>query len=471
VTEPVSDDTAPRGPLRLRYAAVSDVGRHRKDNQDSGYASEHLLVIADGVGGAAYGDVASSTAVHLLRRLDAHPSDEMLPALAGVVHRIHDRLAEMVEGDRELEGTSTTVTAALFDGEQLGMAHVGDSRAYLVRDGRIDQLTKDHTFVQTLIDEGRITEEDSRVHPHRNIILRAVDGVHDTEPDLFMVPLQVGDRVLLCSDGCSGALTDHQMATLLGDGSVDSAAVALVQGALDGGTTDNVTVIVAEVVPAGGSDDPETSAAAAIGPMLVGAASAQPRRGGKLGRVLSRQRHGDTGELDPVEDEPVDPEELRYAPRPPHRRAGLRRILVIVTLLVLVAALLTGAYLWSQQQYYVAEDGPQVAIYRGVQLELPGIDLSDTYEVDDLKVADLSEFNQAKVEEGIVADDLEDARRIVQNLTEQAEGQAREPDPSPTDTPSEKPSDEPSARPSDEPSKSPTRRAAAAQGDEPAVLR
>ena len=472
----MTDDTvAPRGPFRLRYAAVSDVGRHRKDNQDSGYASEHLLVIADGVGGAAYGDVASSTAVHLLRRLDSDPTDEMLPALAGVVHRIHDRLAEMVESDRELEGTSTTVTAALFDGEQLGMAHVGDSRAYLLRDGRIDQLTKDHTFVQTLIDEGRITEEDSRVHPHRNIILRAVDGVHDTDPDLFLVPLQTGDRILLCSDGCSGALTDGQMAALLGDGSVDSAAVALVQGALDGGTTDNVTVIVAEVTAAGGTDDPETSAAAAVGPMLVGAASAQPRRGGKLGRVLSRQRHGDTGELDPVPDEPVDPEELRYAPQPPHRRAGLRRLLLIAALLVLAAALLTGGYLWSQQQYYVAEDGPQVAIYRGVQLDLPGIDLSSTYEVDDLKVADLSEFNQTKVEDGIVADDLEDARRIVQNLNEQAEGPAREPSRSPSADPTRKPSDKPSDEPSREPSDGPTRRAGAASSwsgeDDTVVLR
>jgi protein phosphatase len=197
--------------------------------------------------------------------------------------------------------------------------------------------------------------------------------------------------------------------------------------------------------------------------MLVGAASAQPRRGGKLGRVLSRQRHGDTGELDPVPDEPVDPEELRYAPRPPHRRAGLRRLLLVLALLALATALLAGGYLWSQQQYYVAADGPQVAIYRGVQLDLPGIELSSTYEVDNLKVSELSEFNQTKIEDGIVADDLEDARRIVQNLGEQAE----KPSPDPTPSPSADPSEEPSR----EPSKSPTRRAGAVIGDETAVLR
>src|ERR671921_2729811 len=139
----MSTPAAPPGPFRLRYAAVSDVGRHRKENQDSGFASEHLLAIADGVGGAAYGDVASSTAIHLLRRLDSAPDEEMLGALAGAVHRIHDKLAEMVEQDEELDGTSTTVTAALFDGRRLGFVHIGDSRAYLLRGGEVRQLTKD----------------------------------------------------------------------------------------------------------------------------------------------------------------------------------------------------------------------------------------------------------------------------------------------------------------------------------------
>jgi protein phosphatase len=263
----------------------------------------------------------------------------MLPALAGVVHRIHDKLAEMVEDDAELEGTSTTVTAALFDGRRLGFVHVGDSRAYLFRDGEVRQITKDHTFVQTLVDEGRITEEDSRVHPHRNIILRAVDSVHDTEPDLFHVDVRPGDRILLCSDGCSGAVTDRELGAILAEGSVDSAALDLVQTALDNGTTDNVTVVVAEVVPAGTVDDGDTSAAAVTGPMLVGAAADQPRRGGMLSRTLFRHRSQDTGELEPVAAEPVDPEELRYAPRAPRRRAGLRRLL-----LVLVVLLLLGLY-------------------------------------------------------------------------------------------------------------------------------
>ncbi len=318
------------------------MGRHRKDNQDSGYASERLLVVADGVGGAAYGDVASSTAVQLLRKLDDEPSDEMLPLLAGAVHRVHDRLAELVENDKELDGTSTTVTAAMFDGQQLAFAHVGDSRAYLLRGGRLRQLTADHTFVQTLIDEGRITEAEAKVHPHRNIILRAVDGVHDTEPDLFHLALEPGDRVLLCSDGCTGGVDDAGIERLLADGNVDSAALTLVQAALDGGSTDNVTVVVAEVVAADAPADPEL-ASATTGPMLVGAAAAQPRRGAGAGRGVFR-RPSDTDEIDPVPADPdaapagpVDPEELRYAPRPPRRFLGLRRLALALVPLILLA--------------------------------------------------------------------------------------------------------------------------------------
>ena len=241
--------TVPR--LELRYAALSDVGRVRKDNQDSGFASEHLLVIADGVGGAARGDIASSTAVLALRRLDEAPPGDMLEALAGAIHRAHDRIAELVEQDPALDGTSTTVTAALFDGHRVGVAHIGDSRGYLLRDGTLSQLTKDHTFVQSLIDEGRITEDEARTHPHRNLILRAVDGVHETDPDLFYIELAPGDRLLLCSDGASGVLDHDRLADILGTGSVDYAVVELIRSSLDAGSSDNITCVVADVEEAG----------------------------------------------------------------------------------------------------------------------------------------------------------------------------------------------------------------------------
>jgi PPM family protein phosphatase len=441
--------------LRLRYAALSDVGRVRKDNQDSGFASENLLVVADGVGGAARGDVASSTAVQMLRRLDTPPNGDLLEALAGAIHRAHDRIAELVDEDAELEGTSTTVTAALFDGRRVGIGHVGDSRGYLLRDGELSQLTKDHTFVQSLIDEGRITEEESRSHPHRNLILRAVDGVHETDPDLFTIELVAGDRLLLCSDGCSGVLDDGRLADILGTGTVDYATVELVRAALEAGSSDNVTCVVADVLAVGSEDDAATVAAAGTGPMLVGAAAEQPRRPGTGAKSFFRgHRGGDTGELEPVPGEadegaPVDPEELRYAPRPPRRFLWLRRIAILLGLTALLVLAATGAYSWTQNQYYVAaaeDDEEYVAIYKGIQADLPGVDLSELYETSEITLASLPEYRAAQVRDGISAEDLADARRILENIG----GLARPcptPEPSPTAEPGPTASPSPTGRP------------------------
>jgi PPM family protein phosphatase len=441
--------------LRLQYAALSDVGRVRKDNQDSGFASENLLVVADGVGGAARGDVASSTVVQILRRLDAPPDGDLLEALAGAIHRAHDRIAELVDEDPELEGTSTTVTAALFDGSRVGIGHVGDSRGYLLRDGELSQLTKDHTFVQSLIDEGRITEEESRSHPHRNLILRAVDGVHETDPDLFTIELVAGDRLLLCSDGCSGVLDDARLADILGTGTVDYATVELVRAALDAGSSDNVTCVVADVLALDAVDDAETVAAAGTGPMLVGAAAEQPRRAGTASKSFFRgHRGGDTGELEPVPGEadegaPVDPEELRYAPRPPRRFLWLRRIAILLGLTALLVLAATGAYSWTQSQYYVAAadgDEEHVAIYKGIQADLPGVTLSELYETSEITLASLPEYRAAQVRDGINADDLADARRILDNIG----GLARPcptPEPTPTAEPRADASPSPDGRP------------------------
>jgi PPM family protein phosphatase len=434
--------------LSLRYAALSDVGRVRKDNQDSGFASERLLVIADGVGGAARGDIASSTAVQILRRLDAPAPEDPLEALAGAIHRAHDRIAELVDEDPELDGTSTTVTAALFDGDRIGVGHVGDSRGYLLRDGELSQLTKDHTFVQSLIDEGRITEEESRVHPHRNLILRAVDGVHDTDPDLFLVDLAVGDRILLCSDGCSGVLDSARLSDILGTGSVDYAVVELIRASLEAGSTDNITCVVADVVDAAESVDEETSAAASTGPMLVGAAAEQPRKAGATSKSFFRgHRSGDTGELEPVpgeDDGPVDPEELRYAPRPPRRFVWLRRAAVLVVVALAVWLLATMAYNWTQEQYYVAADGESVAIYKGVQADVPGLTLTSVFQDTDIALDTLPDRRADQVRDGISADDREDAEAIVKRL----ETFVRIcPEPEPTPSPSASPSSTDTAKP------------------------
>ena len=408
--------------LRLRFAAVSDVGRVRKDNQDSGYAGPWLLSVCDGVGGAARGDIASSTAIQQLRKLDEPPTEDLLGQVAGALHRAHDRIGELVDEEPSLNGTSTTATVALFDGTRLGLGHVGDSRAYLYRSGEITQLTKDHTFVQSLIDEGRITEDEASVHPHRNLILKALDGIHEAEPDLFHIGLAAGDRILLCSDGASGVLDDGRLADILSTGGPDFAAVELVRASLEAGSSDNVTCIVADVVDGSTPiEDPQ--------PVLVGAAAELRRRTRSAkGSLFRGHRSGDTGELEPVAAEipddvpfaissdPLDPEQARYAPRPPRRFVWLKRLLAGLIVLGLLWISMAAAWSWSQQQYYVGEQDGTVVIYRGLNADLPGVSLSSPYETTDIQLARLSDFDAGKVREGIDAGSLDDARRAVDNL-------------------------------------------------------
>ncbi|MCF6378421.1 protein phosphatase 2C domain-containing protein [Nocardioides KLBMP 9356] len=408
----------------LHYSAISDVGRVRRENQDSGYAGPWLLTVCDGVGGAVRGDLASSTAVQALRKLDQQPDEDILGQVAGAVHRADDRIAEIVEEDPALNGTSTTATVVLFDGDRFGVGHIGDSRAYLYRRGELRQLTHDHTFVQSLIDEGRITEEQSRTHPHRNLILKALDGIRHEEPDLFEFPAEAGDRVFVCSDGACGTLTHEKMKDILASGTPDFAAVELVRASLEAGSTDNVTCIVADVS--------EEAPPEELQPLLVGAAADLPRRmpigggvAGAVGGLFRGHRSGDTGEIPPVAGEdvpagayvadPIDPETARYAPRAPGRFGWLRRLMVAAVLLGLAWIVLAAGWSWSQQQFYVGDQDGKVTIFRGIDADLPGFSLSHAYETTDVDLDRLSEIDAEAVRENIEADDLDDARQIVDN--------------------------------------------------------
>jgi serine/threonine protein phosphatase PrpC len=454
---------APGEGLRLVYSAISDVGRVRKDNQDSGYAGPWVLTVCDGVGGAARGDIASATAVSELRSLDAPPAGRpaapatvetpapgpldapttplptspgaagapepsILDRVTNALHDAHAQIGRLVDADPAINGTSTTATVALFDGRRIGIGHVGDSRAYLFRSGEISQLTTDHTFVQSLIDEGRITEEEARVHPHRNLILKALDGVHEAEPDLFVLELVAGDRLFLCSDGACGVLDDGRLADILSMGSPDFAAVELVRASLEAGSSDNVTCIVADVLTEADADaDPSY---ADLEPMLVGAAAELKR---KSPRGLFRgHRSGDTGELEPIEAEipdelpfavasdpltaPVDPESARYAPVPRPRFAWLRRLMGLVIVLGLLWIAAAAAWSYVQRQYYVGEDEGVVVINHGVDASLPGLSLSEVVVVTTLELDDLEEFDREMVREGIPVDDLAEGRERVEEL-------------------------------------------------------
>ncbi len=421
--------------LRLHYSAISDVGRVRKDNQDSGYAGPWFLAVCDGVGGAARGDVASSTAIQELRTLDTPPTDtDLLDRITEELHEAHVRIGRLVDEDPALNGTSTTATVALFDGNRVGIGHVGDSRGYLFRDGELSQLTTDHTFVQSLIDEGRITDVEARVHPHRNLILKALDGIHEAEPDLFMLELVPGDRLFLCSDGACGVLDDGRLADVLSMGTPDYAAVELVRASLEAGSSDNVTCIVADVVTEeAATADPAYNE---LEPMLVGAAAELRRRSGRtavtsgVGSLFRGHRSGDTGELEPIDAElldevpfainadPIDPEAARYAPRPPARYQWAKRLLVLAVVVGVVWSAGAVAWSWSQDQFYIGEHEGKVTIFRGINADLPGISLSDPYQSSDVELSLLPELDAERVEETIEVDDLEAAESAVQELAE-----------------------------------------------------
>ena len=246
--------------LALRYAVRSDVGLLREGNEDSAYAGPHLLAVADGMGGHAAGEVASAATITTIAPLDAEdPGPDLVGALADAVATANLRLQELIISDPAIEGMGTTLTALLWSEGYAALCHIGDSRAYLLRDGQFIQITHDHTLVQSLVDEGKITEDDVATHPHRSLLLRALDGRTIAEPDLAPLETYPGDRYLLCSDGLSGVVTEQTLhQTLASVRDPDKAALRLVELAIKGGGPDNITCIVADVIDTHSSRVPPT---------------------------------------------------------------------------------------------------------------------------------------------------------------------------------------------------------------------
>lgn len=242
--------------LSLRFAAGSHKGMIREGNEDSGYAGPRLLAIADGMGGQAAGEVASSEVISTLVQLDDDvPGSDLLTSLGTAVTRANDQLRVMVEEDPQLEGMGTTLTALLWTGQRLGLVHVGDSRAYLLRDGVLTQITQDHTWVQRLVDEGRITEEEATTHPQRSLLMRALGSGDHVEPDLSIREVRAGDRYLICSDGLSGVVSHQTLEeTLASYHGPHETVQELIQLALRGGGPDNITCIVADVLDVDGNE-------------------------------------------------------------------------------------------------------------------------------------------------------------------------------------------------------------------------
>jgi len=240
----------------LRYSAGSDLGRRRSNNEDSVYASGRLLVVADGIGGQPHGEVASSTAVSVLASLDAElrtldlTSQDLSAILTDGVHQVSAKLAKVAEQTPATQGMGTTLTTLLFDGFHFAAAHVGDSRGYLLRDGELQRITRDHTLAQALVEDGSISAADAAHHPRGSLLMKALLSTGSAEPDVWEFTPRAGDRYLLCSDGLTAGATEPAILDALLDGTPEETVPRLIALANEGGGPDNITIVVADVVEA-----------------------------------------------------------------------------------------------------------------------------------------------------------------------------------------------------------------------------
>ncbi len=374
--------------MKLNYVVHSEVGQVRKSNEDSGYASPTMLLVADGMGGAAAGDLASAVTTNLIAERDTSPEDPVAMWQTAISDANH-QIGAMVEQDPELAGMGTTVCGGIFTGSELVVCHIGDSRGYLLRDGELRQLTVDHSWVQSLVDEGRISVEEAENHPHRNLVLRVVNGDETSEPDVFRLELQLGDRILFCSDGLSGMLSDEELAELVAVEDLDEAREKLSEAANAGGGKDNITFALAEVC----EQTPQ------LKPTFVGFVADYPGHPTNLKKK-----------------EAPDPERARYQLRVPKKWRWVRTLVILVVLLGLIFGAGFAVWHYSKTQYYVGPNLTKVGIYQGVPDRIAGLQLSKLVEESDVEIADLPKFYQQRVQDTIHANDLKAARDTIAEL-------------------------------------------------------
>lgn len=403
--------------------AASHVGMVRANNQDSGFAGNQLFLVADGMGGHAGGDVASALIATALSRLDNEQFDgtgDAIKALREGLLNGNSDLSATVGVHPELAGLGTTFTGFVTIDDRLALAHIGDSRLYLYRNGRLAQITKDHTFVQRLVDSGRITEDEAKIHPRRSVLMRVLGDVDSSpEIDTQVLETQPGDIWLLCSDGLCGYVDDRDIELALRrrtslQGAIDS----LIDRSLMNGAPDNVTVVLVEA-----SKDAQPERA----PELVGSAANPINFGTKEEPIRTRSistwripgRKGSAAEESHFESR-ID-EYLDELVAETKRRSVRRRVIWLVTSLLIagvIACALLIAYQWTQTRYYVGTDGQTVIIYQGIQQNIGPISLDSVAEDTQIPLSDLTEWQQQKVEATLSADSLEQARDIVLRLGE-----------------------------------------------------
>jgi PPM family protein phosphatase len=371
--------------MRLSVGARTDVGRVREGNEDSYMAEEPLFAVADGMGGHQGGEVASKLALDTLR--NATDGE----ALARAVQDANRAVFEQAGRDPGLAGMGTTLTAFLADGDTLRLAHVGDSRAYLLRDGDLQRITTDHTVVEGLVEKGELTPQEASIHPQRSILTRAIGVEGEVKVDQASIDLLPGDRLLLCSDGLTGMIDEAETKRILEEhADPQAAADALVEAANEAGGQDNITAVVIDVADAEPDQHPQGAKTETL--------AWGPRR------RFARDERG-------------------------RRRWPWRALAWLLAVVVLVAGGLVAAKrLFVDRQWFVGVSDGSVALYRGIPAEPLGFDLATLVEetaIPSDQATQLAEYQD--LEDGITAESEEEARSIIAQI--QADVAAQQPQP------------------------------------------
>jgi serine/threonine protein phosphatase PrpC len=410
--------------MSVHAFAASNIGKVRKSNQDSGYAGYNFFFVADGMGGHAGGDIASAMVSQSVASADKQygSAEEAIKNVDASLIAANEKLTSTVADHQELRGMGTTFSGLMFVDNKIALSHIGDSRIYRVSNGNLTQVSKDHTFVQRLVDTGRITEEEALVHPRRNVLMRVLGDVEiEVEIDSEIHDAIPGDRWLLCSDGLSGFVSDSVIAQILLNKTVDpeEASELLIYEALEQGAPDNVTVVIVDVLAAG----VQTSSAPTA--KFVGSAENEvviaEHKGRRIVEIFNPKILRDLLSRQPDDTEfAIESEELLEKilneTRAKVRWRKVRGATLILILIAFLLILLNSLYNYTQTRYYIGEQDGFVAIFQGIREAFGPLHFSKLYEKTSTLVNDLNPYQKQLVERTISGDSLLDVLTKLKTL-------------------------------------------------------
>lgn len=377
--------------LKFKSVGRSDIGLTRENNEDSGFIGNNFLLVADGMGGHAAGELASSTAVSVVANFDKN-FEKILPQ--DIINNISNKIKNSIQKDISRNGMGTTLSTVYLKDNKLNLIHIGDSRIYLIKDKKLNLISKDQTYIQNLIDNKEITEQEAKSHPQRSLLLQAIDGSGDLVPEVKSLEVSAGDKVLLCSDGLTNVVSDTEILNIINSFDTVGAVSALIEKALEHGGPDNITVIVAEI----------TDKKIEEKTIVLGAA-AEPRN-----RVLL-----------PDLDFPTDIHPFITSEFPALKSIRFsKKIKFFIAFALLVVPIYFGFNYWITRQYFVSNLGENIAIFQGLKVNLGPISLSQPVQSFNLETKVLTKEDLTLVDEGIDANSLTEARFIVRRLDQRA---------------------------------------------------